>query len=194
MAVSSEEQYKSILGKLLREGEEFPDNVTYEQLRSFTEEERYTVSFDNNMQMIDMLHAMDVVLQPLAARNWTVTYSLSTLGDFVCSDDPVSLHWLTNKESGIFNSPGHGLRDTEVSVPLSSRVMLLGQFEAFMPRKFELSRRLDLAWLNTCTTRGTRFIYSSKENFVWYSREKRISDVADFKRLITEDRKHAKAK
>jgi hypothetical protein len=109
MTFTSEERYKAIREIMKSEGHEVPDNVSFEDLRKFADEGRYTVTFDNNTHVKNLLHALDTVLYPLGARNWTVVCSPNTLGDFICSDHPVSLHWIEHKDRGIYSSPGHGL-------------------------------------------------------------------------------------
>jgi hypothetical protein len=191
MAFSTEEQYEAIKKEMEEAGQEVP-KLPYEKFWSFLDEERYSVSADNNMHVGNLLHSMDAVLQPLGARNWSIVYCPNRLGDFICSDHPVSLHWATNRDRGLLSSPGHKRLETEVTVPLNSRVLLLGQFEQVMPKFITLTSRMALAVMNTWSSEQSRFIFSRKEDFVWYSREERIATIADFKRMIDEDRKQAK--
>ncbi|MBB6691048.1 DUF4238 domain-containing protein [Cohnella xylanilytica] len=190
--VATEERFEGTRQRMAADGQEVP-KVSYQDLRDFAFEERYTVSFDNNTHVRNVLDTMDAVLHPLGARNWSVIYSPETLGDFICSDHPVSLHWLEEKERGFFSSPGHGRLDTEVTVPLTSRVLLLGRFQPFMPKRIVLKSRLHLAYLNSYSSMNCeRFIFSRKEDFVWFSRENKVADVSDFRRIIAEDRNRSK--
>ncbi|MEF3304257.1 DUF4238 domain-containing protein [Paenibacillus sp. GYB003] len=188
MAFSTEERFEIVKKQMAAEGKEVPP-LHYETFRNFLDEERYNIAFDNNTHVNNLLESMDAVLHPLGARYWTIVYSPNQLGDFICSDHPVSLHWATGRDRGIFSSPGHGMLDTEVTVPLTSRVLLLGQFEPILPEVITLTSRLMLAILNSWSSEQSRFIYSRKEDFVWYSREEKIANMADFRRLIAENRK-----
>lgn len=184
--VSTEEHFEATRRRMASEGHEVP-GTSYEEMRNFVDKGRYSVSFDNNTHVQNVLHAMDAVLQPLGDRNWTVVYCPNALGDFICSDHPVSLHWIEHWDRGIHSSPGHGLLGTEVTVPLSSRVLLLGRFERYMPKIIKLDSRLKLAYLNSYSSMNcNRFIFSRKEDFVWYTREEKVGTVSDFRRFIFE--------
>jgi hypothetical protein len=182
------ERFESLKQRMNADGVEYDDNVSYEELKRFVYEGNYTMSFDNNTRINNLLTAVDVIIPPLGARNWTVAYSPPDIGDFICSDNPVSLHWTTQKERGFWSSPGHGLMETEVSVPLSSRIMLLGRFEE-LPPNFVISSKRNLAILNSYTGMyANQFIYSKNNDFLWFKRDNNIGDVADFKQLISEKR------
>jgi hypothetical protein len=185
MMLSTPERYEAVRRSMAQSGEPVEDNVSYEQLRRFAYEEKYTLSFDNNTHIKNLMAAVDAILQPLASRHWSVVLSPSPLGDFICSDNPVSLHWATLKDRGFWSSPGHGLLDTEVSVPLSSRVALLGRFEKVHPPSAILASRKTLASINSNTGRHSqRFIFSRKNDFFWYTKDNRIGNVDEYKRFI----------
>lgn len=187
MMLATPQRFDSIKRRMREEGIELNDNVSYEDLRKFIFEGKYTISFDNNTHVNNLLNAVDAIIHPLGDRNWTVSYSPSEVGDFICSDNPVSLHWTTQKERGIWSSPGHGLLETEVSVPLSSRIMLLGRFEE-APKNITIMSKRDLAILNSYTGMyADRFIYSRENDFLWYKRDNTVGNVEDFKRLIYEE-------
>jgi len=187
MMLETPERFDSIKRRMREDGIELNDNVSYEDLRKFIFEGKYTISFDNNTHVNNLLNAIDAIIHPLGDRNWTVAYSPPEVGDFICSDNPVSLHWTTQKERGIWSSPGHGLLETEVSVPLSSRIMLLGRFEE-VPKNITIMSKRNLAILNSYTGMyADRFIYSRENDFLWYKRDNTVGYVADFKRLIHEE-------
>lgn len=76
--------------------------------------------------------------------------------------------------------------ETEISVPLSSRIMLLGRFEE-IPPKVVISSKRNLAMLNIYTgIHADSFIYSRENDFLWFQRDNSVGNVADFKRLILE--------
>jgi len=187
MMVATPERFESIKQRMIADGVDIDENISFEELRKFVLEGNYTIAFDNNTHVNNLLTAMDVIIPPLGDRNWTVAYLSPEVGDFICSDNPVSLHWTTKKERGIWSSPGHGLIETEVSIPLSSRIMLLGRFEE-MPKKIVISSKRNLAILNSYTGMySDRFIYSREKDFIWLKRDNSIGNVADFKRLILEN-------
>ncbi|MFS0722269.1 DUF4238 domain-containing protein [Paenibacillus sp. 1P07SE] len=186
--VATEERFEATRKGMANEGYKLPISP-YMKIKEFVQEDRYSISFNNNNHVHNVLHAMDAIIQPLSSRNWSIVYCPNTLGDFICSDHPVSLHWIKKKERGVFSSPGHGLLGTEVTVPLSSRVMLLGRFEKYMPNKIVLDSRLNLAILNSYSSMNcSRFIFSRKEDFVWYTNEDKIGTLADFRRAILKEK------
>ncbi|WP_339303994.1 DUF4238 domain-containing protein [Paenibacillus sp. FSL R5-0519] len=171
-------------------GVEVNDEISYEELKGLVVGEHFKISFDNNTYVSLLLNAMDAVLPSLGARNWAVVYSPPEVGDFICSDNPVSLHWTTNKDRGIWSSPGHSLLETEVSIPLSSRIMLLGRFED-MPPYLIISSKKNLAILNSYTgLHSDRFVFSKENDFLWYKQDDTVENVSDFKKLILDKTNH----
>ncbi|KFM92954.1 DUF4238 domain-containing protein [Paenibacillus macerans] len=182
--LATPERFEAIKENIRKDGVEFDDNVSYEELKDFVFEEKYTISVDNNTRITTLMNAIDAIIPVLGARNWTVAYSPPEIGDFICSDNPVSLHWTTQKDRGIWSSPGHGLLETQVSVPLSSRIMLLGRFEE-LPPNVVISSKRNLAILNSYTGMySDRFIFSKENDFIWFKQDNTIGNIADFKRLI----------
>ncbi|MBO2942791.1 DUF4238 domain-containing protein [Paenibacillus sp. F411] len=186
MTLATPEKFEALKKKIGRDGVEFDENVSYKELKEFIFGDNYTISVDNNTRIRGLFNAIDAIIPFLGARNWTVVYSPPEIGDFVCSDNPVSLHWIVKENRGVWSSPGHGLKETEVSVPLSSRVMLLGRFEE-VPPIIVISSKIDLANLNSYTgLHSDRFVFSRENDFIWYRQDNAIGNVADFQRLIFE--------
>lgn len=186
MMLAKPEIFESIKQMMKADGVKLHDNVSYDDLRKFIFEENYTISFDNNTHINNMLTAANAIIPSLKARNWTVVYSPPKIGDFICSDNPVNLHWTTHKEQSFWSTPGHGLMKTEISVPLSIRIMLLGQFEK-LPPNFTIKSKRHLSILNSYTgIHSNRFIYSSDNDFLWFKRDNSVGNIAEFKQLINE--------
>ncbi|MGM1022997.1 MAG: DUF4238 domain-containing protein [Bacillota bacterium] len=157
----------------------------YETIKKIVAEDSYKINFDNSTLMESMLHGTDAILPALMERKWTVVQCPSTIGDFICSDNPVNLHWTDSKDRGIFSSPGFGLLNTEVSVPLSSRIMLLGRFDNYLPERITVPSLRQLAILNSFTgINSKRYVFSRKENFYWFTSEGKVADTNDFKDKI----------
>ncbi|MGD0032525.1 DUF4238 domain-containing protein [Paenibacillus illinoisensis] len=190
MIVSSHERYEDIKQSMKNSGIDVNDNVLYEDLKEFVMGSKYNISFNNNTRVNLLVKAIDAILPSLGARNWTVAYSPPQIGDFICSDNPVSLHWTTNKNRGIWSSPGHSLLETEVSIPLSSRIMLLGRFEE-TPPYLTISSKKNLAILNSYTGLDSdRFVFSKENDFLWYKQDDTIGNISDFKKLILDKKNH----
>jgi hypothetical protein len=188
MIFSTPERYEATRRNMLESGYNLGDSLSYEQLRDFSYGDQYTIEVDNNTNIKNLLTAIDTILPPLASRKWSVVFSPSTLGDFICSDNPVSLYWTEIRDRGLWSSPGHWLLGTEVSLPLSSRVALLGRFEEYHPPSRIVPSRKALATINSNTGRySERFIFSRKKDFFWFTKDNRIGNVDDFKRFIKEE-------
>jgi hypothetical protein len=184
MMLSTPERFEATKQNMRKDGIKFNENVSYESLKDFVFEEKYTLSINNNTRISTLMNAVDAIIPLLGARNWTVAYSPPEIGDFICSDNPVSLHWITQKNRGFWSSPGYGLLETQVSVPLSSRIMLLGRFEE-LPPNFVISSKRNLAILNSYTGMySDRFIFSRESDFLWYKQDDTIGNILDFKQLI----------
>lgn len=116
--------------------------------------------FRNNEYVRHLMGTIDAIIQPLGARHWAVVFSPSSTGDFILSDNPVNLHWREKKGYRIWRSPGCGLKETEVTIPLSSRIMLMGHFED-IPSNLNICSKKDLASMNNFTVmHSDRFLYS----------------------------------
>lgn len=186
MIVSTPERFEATMQSMKRKGMEVNGTVSYEEMRDFVLEEKYTISVDNNTRISTLMNAIDAIIPYLGARNWVVVYSPPEIGDFICSDNPVSLHWITQEDRGIWSSPGHGCMETEVSVPLSSRIMLLGRFED-VPPNIVITSKENLAILNSFTgMHSDRFIYSKNNDFLWFKKDQSVGNVDDFKQMIFE--------
>jgi hypothetical protein len=125
IVVSSKERFESTCRSAGIDPAE--EGVTYESMKRFVAHNMSihvpTITYiDSVMKMID------VMLPFLAARSWTVLISDQPGEHLVVSDHPVALTWSDGRRHGFFG-PGHGLSKTDVTIPLSSRVALLGKFE-----------------------------------------------------------------
>ncbi|OMD64672.1 hypothetical protein BSK62_17020 [Paenibacillus odorifer] len=161
-------------------------NLTHEQLKEFINSDDYEISFNNNFHMENFMTRFDVIIEPLGRRKWSVCYSPPELGDFVSSDNPVCLRNVIPVE-GIFSSPGHAMLNTEVSVPLSPRVMLLGRFEDVHPSIGEAPNSSFVAKLNSWTAMySERYVFSQNEDFLWWDKQGNVSRTEDFKRILGE--------
>lgn len=74
---------------------------------------------------------MNAMLQYLHQRTWTVLVSERPGESFVVSDHPVVLEWSDSR--GERFPPGYAHIDTELTVPLSARVALIGSYTPFEP-------------------------------------------------------------
>ena len=132
------------------------------------------------------MHRMDVMLPYISARNWSVLYSDRPGEQFLISDRPVVLRWADGRPPN-FYGPGHGQMKTDLTIPLSQKVMLIGRFEDGLTNG-EASRE-QVATLNGRTISGAqRFVGASSDDFI-VEGPNGIIDAAGYIELVKADAK-----
>ena len=131
LALRSKEMWESQMQHMREAGREVNDGVTYEQMKDFHERGEYDIPVAREWHIQTEFHVSGTVLQALGKRQWSMYVTNDKLGPFVTCDQPVSLTWLyPEKVPPMFrSSPGHAMRDTQIYVPISSRLALLGEFD-----------------------------------------------------------------
>lgn len=130
LATATKERFERSIAGAVRGGHVQPDHgLSYESMREFIERDRYTIEVPTTRHVDDELRMVDVVLPLLGRRNWMLLRAAPGTGGFVTSDHPVVLDWIDRRGRGTFQSPGHGLRSTEVIFPVSQDLVMYGQFE-----------------------------------------------------------------
>ncbi|OWA35580.1 hypothetical protein B9G55_13210 [Saccharibacillus sp. O16] len=187
------ERYEAYI-KEVQENTKGEKRVTsYEDMKAFVDDEsRYKINFSNNTYLQNMITQLDVLIPLLLKRNWTLLFT-DTNSYFVCSDSPLNLHW-TPEGKGIWG-PGFGVSNTEVTLPLSKDIMLLGRFEEVMPAQY-ISRE-DTALMNSFTIDDSeKYVYSKDNNFIWRNPSGLIADKKDlieFFRLLKQEEEREKS-
>jgi len=152
------------------------EDVPYEEIRAFLMSEQYQVELHQNHVIHSMLQSADVVLRTLVKRIWSLVVAPGGEANFVCSDWPVSLEWLTQMPA-FWSSPGHGMLNTSLMMPLSKDVALVGAF--FGESSVSEASVKDVAIINSQTARNARMVFSCEEDFVWYRKNDTIAHVED---------------
>jgi hypothetical protein len=149
------------------------------------DESRYSIIFDNHTHLNNMMISLDAIIPLLIDRKWSVLLADDKIGNFICSDSPVNLHW--TKPQKTFWGPGFGLKGTDVTVPLSKNVLLLGRFEEELPTQY-LSQR-SIAIMNSYTALDSqRYLYSCNKDFIWYMKNNRVGNTNDLVKMIKQKR------
>lgn len=126
--VSSEEVWEHNAQRMKADGIELSGNVTYEDMKRFRDEQRYTIEIDQTHLIGLEFEVVPSVLETLARRNWCFAIAPSG-GQYITSDNPVCLEWSDNRDYGPFSPPAHGKQGTSLVFPISSDVVLIGTFE-----------------------------------------------------------------
>jgi len=121
--------------------------------------------FDENRHIL-VGHALKLsedLLPYMRARKWTLRVSTSMRGGLVCGDVPLNIS-LTVPRRGFHHNPAHAVNRTMVSVPLSSSLLLTGEFEG----KGGVAAA-DERWVGYANavafSRAERFVYSRSRDF-----------------------------
>ena len=125
LLVSDRRIFESYVRKAAEAGYVSDTNVSFEKVKKFVEERRYTIEFHPQGNSRIEFATFDKLLPILGQRTWSLLLPPPGGPEFICSDHPVTLIWKGERADPI----GFGLRQTEVFVPLGREVGLYGTFE-----------------------------------------------------------------
>ncbi len=129
LALSKKEFWDSQTARMKEKGLIENDGLTYDKIKSFYESREFEISINQNFLIRHEMKMIEPVLACLLKRNWCFASAPKGL-QYICSDDPVVLSWAGDENAMGFWSPGHGMKGTIVIFPLSSELILIGQFES----------------------------------------------------------------
>jgi hypothetical protein len=157
MMVSSKERFEQSFPEASAQG------LTYETAREFVQHgmviETTTAAYVNHL-----LSVVEILLPVLGNRNWTVCYNDTAGEHFIVTDSPVAVTWSDTRPAGFFG-PAFGKSETDVTVPLSSHVALIGRFED-VPETLALSKQGVAAVNNKTLAYSSRFIAACDDDFL----------------------------
>ncbi len=130
VSLSNPESYESWAQQERDAGREVPE---YEEAKRFAEEENFGIRYGHGHHLRYELQSVDKILSLLRHRQWSLFIAAKGTSDFVCSDRPVVLVTIGDPPQNPdhpYNIGGPGLaqRDTELTMPLNSRMALFGAF------------------------------------------------------------------
>jgi hypothetical protein len=125
-----QEPFKFIYKKMKERGQfpEIEDGDIEKRIDKLIESGGISLRLNQNPRLDMMLYCISTVCPYLQHRHWTVLTADDSAGDLICTDNPVLLEW--TKSDCVGMSPGFGLENTLVFVPVSPRVALLGLWGA----------------------------------------------------------------
>lgn len=129
LALASEERWNRQVEQMKAAGYDVGD-VSYESIKEFHESKRYVIEVAREFHIDMEFKVIEAVLPYLSARGWKLLIRDTGAGAFITSDRPVVLFW-NNPESIPplhRHSPGYGMKDTTVYLPLSQDCALVGLF------------------------------------------------------------------
>lgn len=164
--LSSKERWESLIRRMRKDGEKINEEITYEQVKEFHDRKQYDIKVSTGRHIEMEVKGIDTILPLLSARKWLVIKANDRTGPFITSDNPVALFWKNRADnpSSMHDSPGYGLRSTEVLFPLSQNLLLLGDFDG-KNGVIEGSRETVASINSELISNAVNQIYASRKNF-----------------------------
>jgi len=179
ITTSDEDIFNNISSRMAKESEE-SISIPYESMREFIERDEYSVLFNNDFHLGAMMETFPKLIPFFDKRKWTVLVS-EVKNSFVCSDNPVALRWSDqNLIEGLH--PGLGHKKTDVSIPISSGIAIIGNFETYY--ETEVLEYL-IASINTNTIREADQVYSNSDDFLWIKKDNSIGNKKELEKTLT---------
>lgn len=161
LLVSDRRIFESHVRRAAEAGYIADTNVSFENVKKFVEERRYTIEFHPQDNSRVEFEAFDKLLPLLGQRTWSLFLAPPGGPEFICSDHPVTLVWKDGRGGPV----GFGLRNTEVFVPLGREVGLYGTFEDPLPLVVTLKAEAVAAMNTRSGANAERYVFSCFKTF-----------------------------
>ncbi|QLG95478.1 DUF4238 domain-containing protein [Pseudomonas yamanorum] len=128
MTLESKERWESQVDQIKKStGKDVSSGATFEEMKDLFERGAFEVSVSKEHQIHMELVGMQEITKLLHRRNWILLKAGDEAGEFITTDNPVSLTF-NKPTSSAFVSPGFGLPETMVYFPVSKSLALVGEF------------------------------------------------------------------
>lgn len=164
MTFESKERWESQASQIKQDtGKNISDGTTFEEMKGLFERGAFEVSVSKEHQIHMELLGMQGITELLHKRNWVLLKAGGEAGEFITTDNPVSLTF-NNPAPSTFISPGFGLRDTMVYFPASKNLALIGEFDGEDGVK-SANKHLVAILNSRIITNSYQRVLASKSNF-----------------------------
>lgn len=143
-------------------------------------EQRPFRDFDQTWHVETIMEIAETLRPSLWMRKWSVWIAQDDAPDLICSDNPINLT-RTLPRQGIW-PPGFGHRNTQVTFPLTRRMIVVGTFEGQIESCYLAAS--DVAAANSCTGRNAKRILSAEEEFTWQMKDGQIGTKSRLMKLL----------
>ncbi|MGZ7208509.1 MAG: DUF4238 domain-containing protein [Methanobacterium sp.] len=171
LSLADKERWESQIRQMKESGKEVNDNLSYEDMKRFHDSKEYDITFAREHHINMEFVVVEAILPYLDHRNWLLIKATDESGPFITTDNPVILTWNEPEKIPPFyrNSPGYGMRNTQVYFPVSRNIALVGEFEGRLGVIDGTSELV--AALNSKMLAFTyKQVYSSKIGFYFHGR------------------------
>lgn len=131
LSLATKERWESQIRQMKESGKEVNESVSYEDVKKFHEGKQYTIEVAREHHIHMELVGIEAILPYLDSRDWLLIRSTEETGPFITTDNPVNLTWKEPEKIPLFyrNSPGYGMKNTQVYFPFSKTLALIGEFD-----------------------------------------------------------------
>ena len=184
---ASPETWKTTVERMKAKGLGDFSDTDYAEWKALVERDERTFDMTRGQHLLLMMRSVQDIAPLLAARKWHLQIATEESDEFVTSDSPVTLAWADPRREARQGSPGFMLTETEVTMPLTRGLALLGRFEG-KSASLRVSKRT-VATVNERTMLLARQVYSPSEDFPWLREDNKVGSRTDVLNLI--EQRHA---
>ncbi len=175
LVLSSKEMWDLQVRQLKESGVNISDDITYEDIKKFYESKAYRIEVSRERHIRREFRGIKAILPYLDARSWVLIRTTNDSGPFLTTDNPVDLSWKKPNKIPLpyRESPGYGLKGTQVYFPVSKKAALVGEFdgpEAVVYGSRELVAKLNSKMLSAAHSQ----IYSPTLNFYFIGKDGKL--------------------
>lgn len=164
MTLESKERWEDQIEQIKEEsGEDISNGTTYEEMKDLYERGVFEVSVTQEHQISMEIFGMQVITEQLHKRNWVLLKTDNDAGEFITTDNPVSLTW-NDPSLNHIASPGFGLANTMVYFPVSKNLALIGEFDGQEGLR-TANKKLVAIYNSNIIANSYQRVLSSKLNF-----------------------------
>jgi len=174
LATSSRERCEHEIRRAREAGASLPD-VSYEKVRAAIKAGRIPIAQAEHLR--NMITFAKAAIPMLGARRWVLLIAAEQQ-HFITSDSPVVVSWSDPERAVTFNNaPSLGTQQTDLTFPLTKRLALLSRLEEGPFGVAHVDANVVANLNSRRLLYADRFIYSTRPDFVWLTRDGRIAGL-----------------
>jgi hypothetical protein len=153
LLVSDEKIWSNHIEKAKANGIDIPESVSFEDFRTFVENDEYDIQFHQQGNLAVEMTAWEKILYLLHERTWSLIVAPEDGPEFICSDHPAALAYKNGANAPV----GLATRGTELFFPLTRRLGFYGVYE-------DALKEVVHAKLGNVATMNQRVAFSAKNH------------------------------
>jgi hypothetical protein len=175
MTMETNERWESQIAQAKdNTSEDISNGKTYGEMKAFVEGQEFEITVKKEHQIHMELIGMQQITALLHMRKWILVKAGRESGEFITTDNPVSLTWHRPNQVPQFMFPGFGLRDTMVYFPISKNLALIGEFDGD-DAVIEANKHLVAILNSKIIANSYQRVFAAKNNFNYVAKGGEIS-------------------